>query len=289
MSRHTGVLAVALVACMASACGDDAPRHSDTSSVVDGSAHDVDASDDPEDDGEAPEDARARDAAAADAGRQNVAADASSAQSDARVMEASRSVDAGSQDASLRDANSSVPSPDGGTPDASEDAGDIDPLGEAGIVIPDLRPGPSGRECHEGVASGALLSFSLVTDAWAPAAGGTIAPGTYELIAEERRVGPGASESDVASCMQYDGPYRENLVVNKDQYLRVTEAVSGAFAREVFNYTAQDTVLTRSQLCPSEIDFQPAPLSFTASERELWLFDTTFPSCQYLFKYRKKL
>jgi hypothetical protein len=279
MIRSRGICAFALAVCSLGACngnetGDEEPD-SDAAANAD-SGDDVDDSSDAHfglDAGAGPgaDAAPVKDGSLADARAMDGAPGANPENDAARAPEAALTPDAPV------------------TPEASpdEDADELDPDG--GVVIPEVRPGPSGRECHDSQASGQLLTFNMAGTAWPAATGGVIAPGTYELEAEERLVGPGASESDTAVCSQYEGPYRENLVVRAGQYLRVYEAISGAFAREVFDYTVVGNTLTRTQTCPSEIPYPPGPLSFTATPSTLLLLDTNFSSCQYLFKYRRKL
>jgi hypothetical protein len=156
-----------------------------------------------------------------------------------------------------------------------------------------------GETCHDFDfdAVSPLITPKVVDQPWPELQGGTVVPGTYDLVGEERFVPADASEQDVLNCTQYLGVYRERLVITDSDWLRLTR-VDNTVGRQSFRYQAAAGEISRTEVCPEPDPCLPpyASVKYEASSAGLEyieeLHNADVPGspavCQFLYRYTRK-
>jgi hypothetical protein len=181
----------------------------------------------------------------------------------------------------------------GGSSGSETDAGAQDARAAA-VEAPEV---DLGSDCHDFDFDGPqnLIVPRMMNVHWPAPSGGSIVPGTYDLVSEERFVAADASEAQADVCDDYEGAYWERLVLTDSEWSRLNRNEDHTVGRQIFRYSVADGKVERTQTCPKPAANLPAhePRSYSAAGNQLLLFDDLHedgkpPYCEYLFTYVRK-
>jgi hypothetical protein len=182
----------------------------------------------------------------------------------------------------------------GATPGSRRDAqAESSGEGDAAIGLEGSAGHNLGSDCHHFDFDGpqSVIVRQMVSAHWPAPVGGSIVPGTYDLVSEQRLVAADATPEQADACDDYDGAYWERIVLTADEWSRLNRNEDHTVGRQIFQYSARDGRLERTQTCPDPEPYEPR--SYSASATQLLLFDELHedgepPYCEYLFTYVRK-
>lgn len=206
--------------------------------------------------------------------------------------------EAGTSDGSTKIDATSMATGDANTASVSDAAAAVDDadVQDAGVDTA-IFVDQSGVNCHADDANGPLVAprFINTTSAWPTMRGGSIVPGTYHLVLEERAARAEATEDERSGCAAYAEGYRESLTVTGGVWSRVTQA-PGREGRQVLSLRVDTdkSELHLTAICPVALPASQ-PSRFLATSEKFVKFDVItrdfaaegVPVCEIMYEYQR--